>query len=426
MQHVIFNQLLNDDCILEIFNHLSVKDLCSVAQVSIQFQKLAQITFRIKYRTFKLSDHFTSISKYKLRALFINFGQFIKHLDITTRVFKYDWNCLTIQTYTIWLIKQNCISGNNLKSLKMEYFSGIGRNFQSFDRILANLEVLVLKNTALPYSVSQLLNKLPNVREFTIDGCFIKYPISQLDIVRFNPNLQKIKLKCTEEFNTTDVLTFIDIHFPNLKEFEFNLHQYNLINHDYYAQGLINLAKIKSIKKLDINFELHSANIFMSTLAENNVQLEYINIRYCKFNNATITDLCKLKTIKKLGLTRTLGLTSEHLIELSEQLPNLEIFSAWTRDLDITTITQVVYNARILSKAEFELPRDQIFTPRSYHRLLNIVREQKKTTPFQLIIHNFFGRSTNMSENELIYNTNHDNLIQIQRYYTLHSSILFD
>lgn len=415
MQHIIFNQLLNDDCILEIFDYLSVKDLCSVAQVSLQFHKLAQITFRIKHRKFKLSDHFKSVSKNKLRALFINFGQFMEHLDITTRVFKYDWTCLTIQTYTTWLIKQNCTRKNKLKTLKMEHFSGIGRNLHSFENLLANLEVIELKYTALPYSVSQLLSKLPKVREFVVEDCFIKFPIPQDAITKFNSNLQILKLKCTEEFYTTDVLTYIHIHFPNLKEFEFSLNQYRLINFEKYTQGLVNLAKIKTLKKLDINFELHTANDFMSTLVENKIQLEYINIRYCKFDIATINDLCKIKTIKKLGLTRTLGLNSEHLIQLSEQLPNLEIFSAWTRGLDISTITQIVYNAKNLQKTEFELSRDTIFTERSFHRLLNIVREQKKVIPLQLIIHNFLGRSVNMLESELLQNSTYNDLIRVQR-----------
>lgn len=426
MEYVYENQLLNDDCILEIFDYLSVKDLCSVAQVSQQFKKLAQITFRNKYRKIKLSDHFTSVGKKQLGAFFINFGRYIEHLDISSRIFKFDWTCLTIQTYTIWLIKQNCVGGNNLKSLKMEHFSGIGRNFQSMDKILANLEVLTLRNVALPYSVSQLLCKLPKIRELTVDGCCIKSPIIQYNMTSFNPNLQILRLKCTEEFNTSDVLTYIDVHFPNLVEFVFNLHQYNLINHDNYAEGLINLAKIKSLKKIDINFELHPAKDFMEMLVRNNVQIEHMNIRYCRFNSETINNLCKLHTIRKLGLTRTLGLTGEHLLQLSEQLPYLEIFSAWTQELNISTITEIVYNAKYLLKAEFELSREQIFTPQSFGRLINIIRAQKKKEPFQLLIHNFFGKSTNMLEKELIQNTTYDNLIQIQRYHTFYSSLLFD
>lgn len=426
MQHVVNNQLLNDDCMLEIFEYLNVKDLCTVAQVSLQFEKLAQIMFRIKYRKFKLEDHFTSISKNKLRALFINFGKYMEHLDITTRVFKYDWTCATIQTYTIWLIKQNCTISNRLRILKLDNFSGIGRNFRSLEKILDNLEVLEVKRTALPYSIPQLLSKLPKAKALIVGGCFIKLPISQYATTRFNPNMKVLKLLCLEEFNTTDVLNYIDIHFPNLKEFHLNLSGYLSANHENYTMGLIRLANIKTLKKLHVNHEISPTNIFMRTLAENDVQLEQLNMRYCKFDDETISYLCKIRTIRELGLTRNLGLNNAHLIQLSEQLPNLEILSAWTHGINIPTIIEIMKNTKHLLKAEFELARDQVFTPHNFNKIINIVRMQNKSETFKLYIHNFFGRSTNMSEDELLRNTTYDKLIQIQRFHTVHSSILFD
>lgn len=106
MEYVNDNQLLFDDCVLEIFNYLSVKDLCEVAQVSRQFQRLAQFTFKVKFSDFKLQDHFDSIHLKTLKPLFFNFGQFMKQLEISAAAYPRIRTLDFMETFTMWLIRK--------------------------------------------------------------------------------------------------------------------------------------------------------------------------------------------------------------------------------------------------------------------------------------------------------------------------------
>lgn len=426
MQHIVENQLLNDDCVLHIFKSLTVNDLCSVAQVSKQFQTLAQYTFKMKFNNFKLQEHFEKINISKLKALFIHFGKFIKHLEVSASQYKYDWNLNIMETYTLWLIKQNCPE-NQLRTLKLAYYNRIGRNFKTFRSILTNLEVLEFKCVALPFSICQLLTKLPNVKELTVKDCSPRFPITHFARTIHNPNLQILKLNCSEDFHTIDVLEHVDVHFPSLKELQFRIIPHLPMDRVKYTHGLEKLANVQTLKKLDIDFELNlPIDHFFNKLHENGIELEHFQIRHCVFNSKSINNLCKLKSIKKLALSRNLRLTPAHLIQLAIELPNLEAYSVLMNGVNIPTITEIVQNAKELLKAEFVLIHDEMFTTLSLNRLIDIVIEQKKQELFQLYIHNFFGRPTDENENTLLRNNAQNNHIQIQRHHIVHSSVFFD
>lgn len=426
-EHVINNQLLCDDCVLHIFDYLNVNDLCSVVQVSKQFQHLAQYTFKMKYYNFKADDHFLKIDMKKLKVLFINFGRFMKNLEISSSRYKYDWDLNIMETYTLWLIKQNCAAENQLKSLKLAHYNRIGRNFKTFRSMLNNLEVLELNRIALPFTICQLLGQLPQVRELSVKDCSPRFPLTQFARTAYNPNLQILRLNCSEDFQTMDVLDHINVHFPNLGELQLRIIPHLPLDRAKFANGLEKLAKVKALKRLDIDFELNlSIEPLFNGLIENGVELEHLQVRHCVFDTGSINSLCKIKTIKRLALSRNLRLTPAHLVQLASKLPKLEIFSALMNGVNIPTITDIVNNAKHLVKAEFVLTHDEMFTTNSLDRLVNIVVEQKKQELFQLYIHNFFGRPTNENENTILQNNAHNNWIQVERHHIVHSSVFFD
>lgn len=86
---------INDDCILHVLEHLSLPDLCSIAEVSVRFKQLAQYVFRVKYMNTELNmnllcNRTEKITMKQARSLLYNFGQFIKILHVSRKDFKFD------------------------------------------------------------------------------------------------------------------------------------------------------------------------------------------------------------------------------------------------------------------------------------------------------------------------------------------------
>lgn len=88
--------LMNDDCVLHILEHLPLADLCRVAEVSVRLQQLAQYTFRLRYINNKeinlssLVEGSNKITMKQVRSLFYNFGQYIKSLHVSRKLFEFD------------------------------------------------------------------------------------------------------------------------------------------------------------------------------------------------------------------------------------------------------------------------------------------------------------------------------------------------
>lgn len=426
MDYVTNNELLLDDLMLEIFNHLNVKDLCIAAQVSKQFQRLAQYTFKTKYSKFKLLDHFDKINLKTLKQLFFNFGQFMEHLEISSTAYPPIQTLDFMETYTMWLIKQNCRAENRLKTLKLLNFTRIGSNFLSLNILLPNLEVIELNGISLSYSINQLLSKLPKIREFSVSNCFPKFPILHNAVTKFNPNLKIFKLDCSDIFYPIDALTQIDDHFPNIEELKCVLLPYNQDEHIKYGKGLKKISKLKMLKKLNIDFESHHITPFMQQLVANEVQLEIFHIQHCEFSIEAVNNLCQLKSIRQLGLSRNFNLPSEHLIQLAIYLPNLEVFSAINFDTTLPIIERIINIAKNLTKAEFELNRENNFSQYSFEKIISIVQAQNKKEQFKLYIHNYLNRPTNGLENAILEFNAQNNMVQLQSDDLIGPSILFD
>lgn len=84
---------LNDHCILEVFERLSLADLCNVAEVTVRLRNLSQFLFKLKYRnidTKLLSRNGEKIWMTQARGLFSNFGHLITTLRVSRKDFIFD------------------------------------------------------------------------------------------------------------------------------------------------------------------------------------------------------------------------------------------------------------------------------------------------------------------------------------------------
>lgn len=154
-----------------------------------------------------------------LIKIFKNFGNLMKSIRTPERT--YPWYSRGNQKLIIILIKKYC--SKTLKNLHLKNFASIKRHLILMDNIFLNLEVLHMEYVAIPFSILQLINKLPLITDLKINYCIPILPISSAYQPKVNLNLQKLTLRCREKFFIADVLNVIHIQYPNIKEFKFQM-----------------------------------------------------------------------------------------------------------------------------------------------------------------------------------------------------------
>lgn len=64
------------------------------------------------------------------------------------------------------------------------------------NNIFVNLRVLHLEYVSIPFSILQLINKMPEIRDLNISYCIPIVPISTTFLPIVNLNLEKLTLRC--------------------------------------------------------------------------------------------------------------------------------------------------------------------------------------------------------------------------------------
>lgn len=170
MKHIKDNNLSNDDCMLEIFRKLNLKDLTSVVRVSKQFKKVAQQAFRAKYKKIYLSNHYRRLNKRRMHVIFSNFGHLMEEFGTASNF--YPWFGKNMPIKMLKSIEKYCSrKGNRLKALDLRFFYNIDGHLNELNEIFTHLQKLDLEYTIIPGSLRQLLNKLPNAKEVTLNNC---------------------------------------------------------------------------------------------------------------------------------------------------------------------------------------------------------------------------------------------------------------
>lgn len=76
---------MNDDCVREVMDFLNLFDLCTMAEVCVQFKRVAMQTFAAKFRDVSLMSLIEPNGFYKLakvRQLLYNYGHLIRNLIV--------------------------------------------------------------------------------------------------------------------------------------------------------------------------------------------------------------------------------------------------------------------------------------------------------------------------------------------------------
>lgn len=383
MDYVVDNNLLNDDCVLEIFEELSLKSLIKVAQVSIQFNRLAQIIFSKKYRTFIFDE--LDISQAEILIVLDIFGHLIRKLTLEPKLC--GWHNVGIQNGILKAIEKNCSGDmNNLKSLELHDFYA-NSTFHLLKNAFKCLEKFTINFVTVPYPILHLLNRLPMLKELKmIEPLLTPNSITMGPTIAtlVNPNLEKLYLECYS-FEVIDFIPTIDICYPNLKELTLRL---DLPFFQTFSEvHLYRIANLKLLTKLDLDVETLDISILLGKLVENGVKLKSLQLRRIRHFKEAITHLCKQREIEELFSAFAVNLSIANIFAIASNLPKLRKLSIMNNEITTIDLMNILNSAENLTELELQLTPDSVIYTHDYMHMRIIVNKRQLDKRVHVIVH---------------------------------------
>lgn len=275
--------VLNDDCLNEIFKKLHLLDLCSIAEVCLRFNKVACQNFASKYRKeFQFRNLINEDVKFSPRNKFLNYPT-LTQMDDCLRIFGSsitsisvvfsDWYPHSTSNIVLGMINEYCKNLNEIK-------------------IHPNIVEIETFDEVIP--LFSRLKKLDMQEEGTF--CFEDLP---------NFNEQTFR--------------FIGEHCSNMQELNLCCSEHN------FDKNVLHLSQLKKMEKmcLILNFNEKPIAPAIQAFSSQNFPIESLKIGNGMVDDDAIISISQMKDISTLLLSKLIGLDGQHLIELAQNLPKL-------------------------------------------------------------------------------------------------------
>lgn len=322
---------LNDDCILEIFKNLELKDLCSASNTCSRIRGLAQMEFASRYKdkTFTLLENDEKVADY-LR----NFGSQIHSIELK-RPMEIPSHTVLGDTYILHLLAEYCGSLSKLKLFSYEFYH------------------------RRDSTTTQLIPLFSRLKKLTVKRCHISDKIlSMFDVTKLILNEVTI-LKDDAEVRC----------FTNLKTL--NIIRGERRSHTHFLRLV---SRSKSVVNLEIDL-LYAFEILEP-------EISYIYQEISRFKN--------LKAIKVYDRDWS-NQSIESQIEMVSRLRHLSSFIlAYRADFTDENLVNLIRNGNNLKRliivfndSEYS---DHPYNPNQFQAMNNIVSQRANGRPLEVII----------------------------------------
>lgn len=416
--HVKENQLLNDYCVLDIFKFLHIKDLCSAAQTSLQFQRLAIKTFKKYHRNLDITNKYKIISNDELSELFETFGKYMKKVKINCHCFPYANSFMGNKT--LQLIRKNCLNDDqSLESLHLQYFCQVlPQEIRDLYPLFSKLKELTLNQVKLPDSIPHLLGKLTELEEICIANCT---PIGFCSIrnveLRTRLKAKRLELRHNEYLNVLEVVSKIDLYFPLLTHLKIHtiLRGENYVKRTQFPLTILYVTNLKHLNSLSLDMEFRRVTPLLERLVDNEIPIEALDINYAVFDRDTAELFGKLKDLKNLKLFGNIGVSKTTILDIIRKLPDLERIKS-EYGIDIGILLSFIRIAPNIVSASFEMHSKHAFNEGTYAELIEIVKTQSRTQKLTIKIVNYDGQIVTEEEREIIATKTNSEIIKVYRF----------
>lgn len=423
MSHVTHNNLLNDDCMLEIFKYLNVTDLCQTTQVSLQFDRLSQYTFKQKYAHFELRKHFRNrISKNKIYTLFDRSARYMITLDLDASI---SLNSAPhIHEVVVNLIKKHFLHEENiLKNLRLRNFHLLDPNdMLDFYGIFIKLESLQLEQTPIPEAISDFIENFTKIKHMRLIKCTPSYwPPNmffkqQSHFMPFISKMQTLDMKYNEYLHPLLLLNGIENYFPYLRELTLysSVYNENYPDKSTFSVNIKNIARLPMLLKLDIDLKFNCINPLLNGMKQHSSPIQNLNVYHATFNGDSKQCLNGLKNIKKLRLYGMCEISTPDIVNMGIYLENLEEFSI-NFSSNLNMLKNIIQNAQKLTKLRIPIHSNHTITQAFYSALLATVKRRNKDAKLTVKIYNFDRIHRNEEEQAMLAQNNVNKSLHIYR-----------
>ncbi|CAD7004581.1 SCF E3 ubiquitin ligase complex F-box protein grrA [Ceratitis capitata] len=323
--------MLNDDCLLEIFNHLELHDQLRLATICPRLRNVYQYYCQ-RHCKCLLADDINDLSTKEIRRFFEIAGESLVTLinmphtdqernEYVTQVHK---NCPNIRRihFGMTKIKSKCLRKLflNMKYLTCLHLQKCSLNDNAMQSVSELTTLQVLKLEGEEDITGRFLSKLINLKELALVECGIidDYFVAMCKSLR---DLQKLTLQWCDEL--TDVaIAALSEHCVNIETLNISCNQ----SYEYYA-----IAQLPKLVNLEISAEMfrtQSFNLLLNRLAEcKGEQLECLRI----YSPRLIVDdgmssLSRFKNLKLFGCDCSKYIDADCLLYIFA-LQHLEVIS---------------------------------------------------------------------------------------------------
>lgn len=331
---------LVDDCFFELFNWVSIVDLCALRDTCTDIRRVVDEHYKKLIKTFQftgeflLNDRLGFLSMDHAKSFMKSFGHLqvnaIMHADAFLPNCDFDELLLDMSKH--WTA---------LCDYKMVKIDVSVETIELSDRLFSNLHRLVIDkclddnrtfSTCLAHC--KQLKDLELIRLFNIEGnSFARafphlesFSIKSSDNINYefllefiakNPQLKKLKLiGCN--FVDDQIFKHIAEHLPNLESLSLRM----VYSSNGIEENLMHLLRLPKLAKLEINCGIVGVNNFLNGLVANQT-MESLHLSSAEVSDETVQILCNLKSLKVLKFTSTLLLDKTVCKSLASSLPLL-------------------------------------------------------------------------------------------------------
>lgn len=332
---------LNDDCVLEVFERLSVLDLCALKWTCKRYFGLADYFFDMAYKTlnfnnWNIKSEYSLLTEDDMRIILSTFGTKLESIIVNADSFQPE------SKVVLQILNEFCGGQPSLRFFKMVKFVIDDETVEECDRLWSNLQQLTIDKCYVDDSViEKLLRKcsslteLEMIRQMNTDGRCLLYEF---------PNLQGFALRSNDNFDPVCMNTFLRKN-PQLRTLSlmgcnfvddeiFEIIADNLVNLEVlyirvvhvtnkFEANLENLLRLQQLRKLEFNCGLLPINTFITGLAMTN-RIESLGISSAELTPDLCSALCNLKNLKTLKLMSMYDGNVKSLKLIAQQLPRLK------------------------------------------------------------------------------------------------------
>lgn len=358
---------LNDDCVLEIFQRVSVLDLCAIRYTCKRFDQLSEFFFKMVYKTLNFNNwnikgEYSLLTEDEMKTILTTFGGQMDSIAVNADSFEPE------SKVVLQVINEHC-GAKRLRFFKMVKFVIDEQMVESCDRLWSNIDQLTIDKCYVDDDVlKELLRKcstltqLEMVRQMNTDGRCLMHEFPQLEGFslrsndHFDPQCMHTFLQKNSQLRS---LSLIGCNFIDDEIFEIIAD--NLVNLEalyirvvhvtsQFETNLENLLRLQHLRKLEFNCGLRPIVQFINGLAMTN-RIEQLGISSGELTPELSGALCNLKNLQILKFISMYDGKLDTLKSIAQQLEKLRELHVIECDIiDFEQLLEFVENAGKLEK----------------------------------------------------------------------------